>query len=63
LWTGQGFLITDFSRSVSSEQTSERSFQYIHMTQPGQILVFSRVATSCGNASISGVLGFERVGD
>jgi hypothetical protein len=63
LWTDMGFSITDFSKSVSSEGTSERSFQYVHMSQPGQILVFSRVSTSCGNASSSGVVSFERVSD
>ena len=53
--------ITDFSKSVSSSGASERSFQYVYMGEPGQLIVSSRVSTSCGNAAVSGAVAFERV--
>jgi hypothetical protein len=63
LQTPLGFPVTDYGKTVSHSGASERSFQYVYMSQPGQLLVFTRVSTNCGNASVSGVLAFERVSD
>jgi hypothetical protein len=63
LQTSTGMPVTDYSKTVSSGGSSERSFQYVYMSEPGQLLVFTRVSTNCGNASVSGVLAFERVSD
>jgi hypothetical protein len=63
LQTSTGAFITDFSKSVSGDGTSERSFQYIWMPEAGRLESWSRVSTSCGAATLQGVLAFERVGD
>jgi hypothetical protein len=63
LQTSTGMAVTDFSKSVSSSGVSERTFQYVYMSEAGQLFAFTRVSTNCGNASISGVLAFERVSD
>ena len=63
LQTATGWLVTEYGKTVSSSGTSERSFQYVYMSEAGQLLVFTRVSTTCGSASISGVLAFERVSD
>jgi hypothetical protein len=58
-----GLPVSQFSKSVSSNGTSEQTFGYFYLDQPGQLAVFTRVSTNCGNASLSGVLNFERVSD
>jgi hypothetical protein len=63
LQTPTGLPVTDYSKSVSASGVSERSFQYVYMSAAGQLVAFSRASTNCGNASISGVLAFERVSD
>jgi hypothetical protein len=63
LWTANGFPVTDYSKVVSSSGVSERSFQYVYMSQAGQLQAFARTSTSCGSATLSGVLAFERVSD
>jgi hypothetical protein len=55
--------VTDYNKSTSSGGVSERTFQYFRLDAPDQLLVFARVATSCGTASMSGAVAFERVGD
>jgi len=63
VWTSSGFSVTDFNKLVSSSGVSEHTFGYFRIDQPGQLLVFARASTTCGNAYLSGALGFERVGD
>ena len=63
VWTSGGLPVAEYGKSISSGSISERAFQYFYMNEPGQLLVFARTSTSCGGASISGALGFERVGD
>jgi hypothetical protein len=63
LWTSAGFPVTDYAKTVSSSGVSERSFQYVYMSQAGQLQVFARASTTCGSAALSGVLAFERVSD
>jgi hypothetical protein len=63
LQTPTGMPVTSYSKRVSSGGGSETSFQYVYMSEAGQLLVFGRVSTNCGNASISGVMAFERVSD
>lgn len=58
-----GAPITEFLKSVASDGVSENAFRYVYMDAPGQLLVWSRVSTSCGGATLSGALAFERVGD
>jgi hypothetical protein len=63
LWTSTGFPITDLGKTSSNYGVSERSFQYVYMSEPGQVQVFARASTSCGYASLSGAIAFERVSD
>lgn len=63
IWTSQGFGVTDYNKATSSAGVYERTFQYFRMDAPGELLVFARVSTSCGSASLSGAVAFERVGD
>ena len=63
VWTSGGLPVAEYGKSISSGSISERAFQYFSMTESGQLLVFARTSTSCGGASISGALGFERVSD
>jgi hypothetical protein len=63
IWTSHGFSVTDYNKTTSSGGVSERTFQYFRMDAPDQLLVFARVATSCGTAAMSGAVAFERVGD
>jgi hypothetical protein len=63
LQSSTGSLLTAFSKSTSKEATSETSFQYVWLGAPESIQSWARVTTSCGVASLQGVLAFERVGD
>jgi hypothetical protein len=63
LWTATGLPITDFSKTTSTYGVSEHSFEYVYMSEPGQVQVFARASTSCGYASLSGAIAFERVAD
>ena len=63
VWTSMGITLTEFLKSVSSSGVSERSLGYFRLSEADQLLVFARVSTDCGNASLTGKLGFERVGD
>jgi len=63
VWSSSGLALTEFGKSVSSSGASERSLGYFRLTVSDQINVFAYVGTNCGNASLSGKLGFERVGD
>jgi hypothetical protein len=47
--------------SVSGVSNAETTFQYVYLSEPGQLIVWSRVSTSCGTAS--GAVAFERVGE
>jgi hypothetical protein len=63
VWSSSGLPLTEFGKSVSSSGASERSLGYFRLTVSDQINVFAYVGTNCGNASLSGKLGFERIGD
>ena len=63
VWTSMGFPLTEFGKSVSGSGAFERPLGYFRLSAPDQLLVFASVSTNCGNASLSGKLGFERVGD
>ena len=63
VWTSLGFPLTEFGKSVSGSGSYERSLGYFRLSESDQINVFAYVGTDCGNASLSGKLGFERVGD
>lgn len=63
VWTPAGLPVAEYGKQVSSSGVAERAFQYVRMSEPGQLLVFVRTSTNCGNASISGILAFERVSD
>jgi len=64
LQTITGMPVTDFTKTVSSGGTNERSFRYVYLDQPSSLLVHTRVSTNCGIASVSGgVVAFERVSD
>jgi hypothetical protein len=63
VWTSSGLTLTEFGKSVSSSGSSERSLGYFRLSVSDSINVFAYVGTNCGNASLSGKLGFERVGD
>jgi collagen triple helix repeat protein len=63
VWTSSGLPLTEFGKAVSSSGASERSLGYFRLDVSDQINVFAYVGTNCGNASLSGKLGFERVGD
>ena len=63
VWTSLGLPLTEFGKSVSSSGTSERTLGYFRLSVSDQINVFAYLGTDCGNASLSGKLGFERVGD
>jgi len=63
VWTSMGYPLTEFFKSVSSSGSNERALGYFRLSEADQLLVFARVSTNCGNASLSGKLGFERVGD
>jgi len=51
------------NKSVSSVSNAESTFQYVYLSEPGQLIVWSRVSTSCGTASASGAVAFARVGE
>jgi len=63
VWTSLGLPLTEFGKSVSGSGASERSLGYFRLSETDQLNVFAYVGTNCGNASLSGKLGFERVGD
>jgi hypothetical protein len=63
VWTSGGLGLTAYLKSLSSNGSSERSLGYFRLTVSDQPYVFARVSTTCGNASLSGKVGFERVGD
>jgi len=63
VWTSMGYGLTQFLKTVSGNGVSEQSLGYFRLTDADQLLVFARVSANCGNASLSGKLGFERVGD
>lgn len=63
IWTSSGSGITDSLKTVSGGGVSERTLQYFRVDAPSQLLLFARVTTTCGMASISGGLTFERVSD
>ena len=64
VWSSSGLPLTEFGKSVSSTGASERSLGYFRVSGVSdQINVFAYVGTTCGNASLSGKVGFERVGD
>jgi len=63
VWTSQGFPLTEFLKTVSSGGVSERRPGYFRLLEADELMVFARVSTSCGKVSLSGKLGFERVGD
>jgi hypothetical protein len=63
IWTSSGASVTDYDKSVSASGVSERTFQYFRINEPSQLMSFAYVSTTCGNASISGALTFERVSD
>jgi hypothetical protein len=59
-----GYTLTEFLKNVSSSGSYEKSLGYFRLSETDQLLVFARVSTNCGNASLSSSkLGFERVGD
>jgi hypothetical protein len=63
VWTSVGSGLTEFGKSLSSTGTTERTLGYFRLNVADPILVFAYVGTDCGNATLSGKLGFERVGD
>jgi hypothetical protein len=64
VWTSSGFGMTDALKTVSGTGVSERTLQYFRVDAPSQLLLFARVSTTCGTASVSGgALTFERVSD
>ena len=63
VWSSDGFGLTEAWKTVSANGVSERSLGYFHLSVADQLLVLARVSINCGNASLSGKIGFERVGD
>ena len=58
-----GHSYTEYRRVYSNDVEQETQFGYIRLTEPQTyISVQSRVGTSCGSASISGSVYFEKVG-
>jgi len=58
-----GFGLTEAWKTVSANGVSERSLGYFQLSEAHQLMVLARVSTNCGNVSLSGKIGFERVGD
>ena len=54
IWTSGGLPITEYAKTVTSNGVSERSFQYVYMSDAGQLLIFARASTNCGTAALSG---------
>ena len=63
IFTWNGAPVTDSVRAVSGLGVSERTLEYFRIDAPTQLLLLARVSTTCGQASVSGALSFERVGD
>lgn len=58
-----GGLYTEYVKAFSNDVEQERQFGYVRLTAAQTYInVRSRVGTSCGSASISGSVYFEKVG-
>jgi hypothetical protein len=56
-----GSVLTEYSKGVSSQGTSEQTFQYVYLNGGGQLFVTAQATSSCGSASVSGAVAFEKV--